>query len=146
MKRILIIGATGNIGRQVIAQLTAMGAAGVRALVRNPDGARLPPEVEVVRGDITYPDTLDAGLAGTDTVFLVWTAPASAASAALERIAKYARRIIYLSAPLKTPHPFFQTPNPSRTLAEEIERRIESSGLEWTFLRPGMFALNARHF
>lgn len=47
---------------------------------------------------------------------------------------------------MKTPHPFFQQPNPSRTQAEDIERRIEASGLEWTFLRPGMFALNSRHF
>ena len=65
---------------------------------------------------------------------------------ALERIAKHARRIVFLTAPLKTPHPFFQQPNPSRALAERIERLIETSGLEWTFLRAGMFAGNARHF
>jgi len=44
--------------------------------------------------------------------------------------------------PLKTPHPFFQQPNPSRTLVEKIELAIESSGLEWTYLRPGMFNSN----
>jgi uncharacterized protein YbjT (DUF2867 family) len=106
----------------------------------------LPPEVEVRRGDLTCPDTLDACLVGIDTVFLVWTAPAAAVATALARIAKHARRIVFLSAPLKTPHPFFQQPNPSRALAEDIERTIEASGLEWTYLRPGMFALNARHF
>jgi uncharacterized protein YbjT (DUF2867 family) len=37
----------------------------------------------------------------------------------------------------------FQQPNASRARAERIERLIETSGLEWTFLRPGMFALNA---
>jgi uncharacterized protein YbjT (DUF2867 family) len=145
MNRILIIGGTGNIGRQVVAQLTATGAP-VRALVRNPHEAHLPPTVEVMRGDLTCAETLDACLAGIDTVFLVWTAPAVAVPAALSRIAKRARRIVFLSAPLKTPHPFFQQPNPSRALAEEIERTIEASGPEWTFLRPGMFALNARHF
>jgi len=145
MNRILIIGGTGNIGREVITQLTARGTQ-VRALVRNPDRARFPPEVEVMRGDLTCPDTLDACLAGIDTVFLVWTAPAGAAAPALGRIAKHSRRIVFLSAPLKTPHPFFQQPNPSRVLAENIERMIETSGLEWTFLRPGMFALNSRHF
>jgi uncharacterized protein YbjT (DUF2867 family) len=145
MNRILIIGGTGNIGRQVVAQLTARGAE-VRALVRNPDGAHFPPEVEVMRGDLTCPDTLDRCLVGIGTVFLVWTAPAGAAAAALARIAKHSRRIVFLSAPIKTPHPLFQQPNPSRVLAEDIERIIETSGLEWTFLRPGMFALNARHF
>ena len=50
---------------------------------------------------------------------------------------------MFLSAPYKTAHPFFQQPNPSRALGEQIERLIESSGLQWTFLRPGMFALNS---
>ena len=53
---------------------------------------------------------------------------------------------MFLTAPLKTPHPFFQQPNPARDLAERIEQLIETSGLEWTFLRAGMFAGNARHF
>jgi uncharacterized protein YbjT (DUF2867 family) len=143
--RILIIGGTGNIGRPVVTQLTATGAP-VRAMVRNPEGARLPPQVEVMRGDLTAPETLDACLAGIDTVFLVWTVPADTAVDALARIAKHARRIVFLTAPLKTQHPFFQQPNSSRVLAEHIERTIESSGLEWTFLRAGMFALNSRHF
>lgn len=98
------------------------------------------------RGDLTLPDTLKEGLTDVDSVFLVWTAPQSAAEAALELIAKYARRLVFLSAPLKTPHPFFQQPNPGRTLAMHLEQLIEASGLEWTILRPGMFGLNARHF
>jgi uncharacterized protein YbjT (DUF2867 family) len=145
MNRILIIGGTGNIGREVITQLTA-NSAQVRALVRNPDTAHFPSCVDVMRGDLTCPDTLDPCLVGIDTVFLVWTAPAAAVVPAIGRIASQVRRIVFLSAPLKTPHPLFQQPNPSRALAEEVERSIESSGLEWTFLRPGMFALNARHF
>jgi uncharacterized protein YbjT (DUF2867 family) len=145
MNRILMIGATGNIGRAVLSQLTEAHGS-VRALVRDPDRASLPPHVEVMRGDLICPDTLDPCLAGIDTVFLVWTAPAAAVVPALERIAKRARRIVFLSAPLKTPHPFFQQPNPPRALAELVERTIESSGLEWTFLRPGMFALDARGF
>ena len=142
MNRILVIGGTGTVGRQVLSRLAATGMQ-VRALARNPGAARLPPQVEVVRGDLTLPDTLDACLDGIETVFLVWTATAAAVAPALERIAKYARRIVFLSAPLKTPHPLFQQPNPGRTMAEQIERLIETSGLQWTFLRPGMFAANA---
>ena len=138
MARILVIGATGRVGRRVVSQLGE-----VRALVRNPAAAGLPAHVEVVRGDLTLPDSLDPALDGIDTVFLVWTAPAAAAAPALQRILSRARRIVYLSAPLKTPHPMVQQPNPPRTMAEEIERRIEGSGVEWTFLRPGMFAGNA---
>jgi uncharacterized protein YbjT (DUF2867 family) len=142
MHRILVIGATGTVGRQVLAQLPATGVQ-VRALARNPHTAGLPPHVDVVCGDLTLPETLDACLDAVDSVFLVWTAPPTAAAPALERIAKRARRIVFLSAPLKTAHPLFQQPNPARALAAQIEQLIETSGLQWTFLRPGMFAANA---
>jgi uncharacterized protein YbjT (DUF2867 family) len=115
----------------------------VRALLRNPDAARLPSQVDVAPGDITVPETLDACLDGVDTVFLVWTAPLAAVAPALERITKHGRRIVFLSAPLKTPHPLFQQPNPVRAIAEEIERLIVASEVQWTVLRPGMFAANA---
>ncbi len=128
MSSILLIGATGTVGRQVASQLTARGEP-VRALV--------------LRGDLTVPETLNRGLEGVDRVFLVWTAPPVRARPALERIAKHAKRIVFLSAPLKTAHPFFQQPNASRTQLTEIEQLIQDSGLGWTFLRPGMFAANA---
>jgi uncharacterized protein YbjT (DUF2867 family) len=142
MNRTLVIGGTSTIGREVLSQLAATGAP-VRALTRNPGPAGLPPEVEVVCGDLTLPGTLDGCLHGVDAVFLVWTAPVAAAAPALERIARHARRIVFLSAPLKTAHPFFQQANPIRALAEHIERLIETTGLQWTYLRPGMFAANA---
>jgi uncharacterized protein YbjT (DUF2867 family) len=142
MNRILVIGGTGTVGRQVVFRLEAMGAQ-VRALLRNPAAAQLPPQVEVLRGDLTLPETLDSCLEGIDKVFLVWTAPAAAVAPALERIAKHARRIVFLSAPLKTAHPLYQQRNPGRAMGEQIERLIETSGLQWTFLRPGMFAANA---
>jgi uncharacterized protein YbjT (DUF2867 family) len=115
----------------------------VLPLTRNPEAAGLPPLVEVVRGDLTLPETLDGCLDGVDAVFLVWTAPPAAVAPALERIAKHARRIVFLSTPLKTAHPFFQQPNPARAFGALIERLIETSGMQWTFLRPGMFAANA---
>ena len=145
MNRVLVIGATGNVGRHVVSRLVSTGAQ-VRALTRNPDKADLPPQVEMMRGDLTVPETLDPCLEGIDTVFLVWVAPPATAAAALERIAKHARRIVFLSAPLKTAHPFFQQPNPMRELNARIERLIETSGLQWTFLRPGIFAANALHW
>lgn len=142
MENILVTGATGTVGRQVVSQLLAKDVR-VRALTRNPGAARFPPQVEVVRGDLTVTETLDACLGGIDAVFLVWTAPPAAVDSALQQIAKFTRRIVFLSAPLKTAHPLFQQPNPLRAMAEHIERLIEASGREWTFLRPGMFAANA---
>lgn len=145
MSPILVIGSTGHVGSQVVAQLREKGVP-VRAMTRMPGTAHLPAQVEVVGGDLTSPETLEPALNGVDTVFLVWTAPPAAFPQVLDRIARRARRIVYLSAPLKTPHPFFQQPNAARVVAEQIEREIEASGLEWTFLRPGMFACNAPHW
>jgi uncharacterized protein YbjT (DUF2867 family) len=144
MSRILIIGATGRTGRQAASQLTATGVQ-VRALARNPQAAGLPAHAEVVQGDLTLPGTLDRCLDGVDAVFLVWTAPPDTIPDVLERIKKHTRRIVYLSAAFKTAHPFFQAsqPNPSVALHSEVERLIEISGRQWTFLRPGMLAANA---
>jgi len=144
MNRILVVGGTGNVGREVVTQLLAAGA-DVRAMVRNPDMAGLPPEVEIRRGDLTAPDTLDPSLNGIDAVFLVWTAPPEAAGRAIECISQHAGRVVYLSAPLKTAHPFFRAslPNPSSILHEAIERLIQASAAQWTILRPGMLACNA---
>ena len=55
---ILVTGATGNVGRQVIQQLIQRGAK-VRALVRNPASANLPNGVEVVQGDRTSAATIE---------------------------------------------------------------------------------------
>jgi len=142
MQRVLVTGATGTVGRQVVLELLATDCQ-IRALARNPDRADLPPQVEVVRGDLTDAESLDRCLDGVEAVFLVWTAPFDAAPAAVSRIARHARRIVLLTTPHKTAHPFFQQPNPLRGQHAELERLIEESGLPWTFLRPGMFAANA---
>jgi uncharacterized protein YbjT (DUF2867 family) len=140
---VLVTGATGRVGRLVIAQLLDVGVP-VRALARRPEAAAmLPADVEVVTGDLTEPKSLDTGLRGVGAVFLVWTAPPATAPAVVERLATYARRVVFLSSPHQTPHPFFRQPNPVAVLHADIERLIAASGLESTILRPGMFASNA---
>ena len=139
---VLVTGATGRVGRAVIDQLIGAGVP-VRALTRRPEAAAtLPANVEVVIGDLTVPETLDAGLRGAGAVFLVWTAAPATAPAVVERLATYARRVVFLSSPHQTPHPFFQQPNPMAVLHADIERLIAAAGLESTIIRPGMFASN----
>jgi len=129
MSRTLIVGGTGTVGRQVVSQLLALDMQ-IRVLTRNPEAARLPRQVEVVSGDLTLPETLNACMEGIDAVFLVWVAPPATVAPALERITRRARRIVFLSAPLKTAHPLFQQPNPGRNLVLQIERIIEASGCQ----------------
>ncbi|WP_431977692.1 SDR family oxidoreductase [Micromonospora haikouensis] len=140
---VLVTGATGRIGRAVVDLLTGAGVP-VRALVRRADAAAtLPADVEVVTGDLTVPGSLDAALPGVGAVFLVWTAPPQTAPAVVDRLAAHARRVVYLSAPHRTPHPFFQQPNPMAALHAGNERLIATAGLDATIVRPGMFASNA---
>jgi uncharacterized protein YbjT (DUF2867 family) len=139
--QILVTGASGQIGREVLAQLDAAGVP-VRALSRTPQTAGLPSGVEVVAGDLSAPETLDAALDAVAAVFLVWTAPLASAARAIDRIASRAERIVFLSAPIRTNHPFFQQPNEVRHIHAGVEDLIERSGMRWTMLRPGPFALN----
>jgi len=146
---VLVTGATGRVGRLVVDELLRAGAA-VRALTRRPEHASLPAGVEVVAGDLTVPTSLDAALEGAAAVFLVWTAAPATAPAVVGRLAAHPspspRRVVYLSSPHQTPHPFFQQPNPLRGLHAEIERLLAATGLETVVLRPGMFASNALHW
>lgn len=142
MNRVLVIGATGRVGRQVVNLLPLH--LHIRALVRSPQSADVPPHVEIFRGDLAAPETLDPALSGSDAVFLVWTVPPATMGAVIERMAKHAKRIVFLSSPHQTPHPLFQQTNPLAHMHAQIESTIAFSGLEWTFLRPGMFSANAR--
>ena len=140
---VLVTGATGRVGRAIVDLLMDAGVP-VRALIhRSEAAATLPANVEVVAGDLTVPESLDAGLRGVRTVFLVWTAPPATAPAVVEQLAAHVQRVVFLSAPHRTPHPFFRQPNPMAELFAEIERLVAASGLESTIIRPGMFASNA---
>jgi uncharacterized protein YbjT (DUF2867 family) len=99
--------------------------------------------VEVVTGDLTVPESLDTALRGAETVFLVWTVPPATAPVVIKRLAAHARRVVFLSSPHQTPHPFFQQPNPMAGLHKSIEGLIAEAGLESTIIRPGMFASNS---
>lgn len=64
---ILVTGATGSVGREVVAQLGSRGHT-VRAVVRDLGAARLPEGTEVVPGDLADPASIAAqvGDAGED--------------------------------------------------------------------------------
>jgi uncharacterized protein YbjT (DUF2867 family) len=146
---VLVTGATSRVGRLLVDELLHAGVP-VRALTRRPEHARLPAGAEVVSGDLTAPPSLDAALDGAEAVFLVWTAAPATAPAVVARLAARTSvqptRVVYLSAPHRTPHPFFQQPNSLRALHVEIERLLAEADLDRAILRPGMFASNALHW
>ncbi|MFE3447498.1 NAD(P)H-binding protein [Nonomuraea sp. NPDC059194] len=67
---ILVTGATGTVGRHIVAQLAEAGHP-VRALTRNPGKASFPEGVEVVAGDLAKTDTLHAAFEGVTAVHLI---------------------------------------------------------------------------
>ena len=68
---VLVVGATGSIGSLAVEEAVRAVRAGhaVRALVRDPGKARrLPPEAQVVVGDVTRPETLSGAVEGVDAI------------------------------------------------------------------------------
>jgi uncharacterized protein YbjT (DUF2867 family) len=131
---ILVIGATGKVGRHVVSGLLERDVR-VRALARNPDAAGLPAGVEVVSGDLSDPQGLAKHLHRVEAVFLVWPFfRADGADEVVDTLARHARRIVYLSAEAagKRRDSFWAA----------VERAIERTATEWTFLQPTGFAAN----
>jgi uncharacterized protein YbjT (DUF2867 family) len=138
MNDILVTGATGNVGRHVVSQLAGAGLA-VRALVRDPSRAKVHENAQVVRGDLTVPETLEPALKDVESVLLIWPGfAAEQAAPVIDAIAAYARRVVFLSADVPEP----ADGEARTTFHHELERLIRRSGLAWTFLRPGGFAVN----
>ncbi|GHO78505.1 nucleotide-diphosphate-sugar epimerase [Ktedonobacter sp. SOSP1-85] len=140
-KTILVTGATGNVGRHVVSQLLDM-AVPVRAVVRNPGSVDLPDGVEIVRGDLAEPSMLGEALAGVEAVFLVWPGlPTSLAPAVLDELKRHARRVVYLSS-MSIREGRAQQAEPITDFHATIEKLIEGSDLNWTFLRISGLATN----
>ncbi|MEV4251287.1 NAD(P)H-binding protein [Streptosporangium canum] len=141
---ILVIGATGNVGRHVLSQLQAMGTADVRALVlpRDATSTRVPDGISVAVGSLDAPDGLAEALTEIKTVFLVWPfLTTRGAPAVLEAIARHAQRLVYLSS-IGVDGRSEERDDPIFKLHAGMERLIEESGLPRTVLRADTIASN----
>lgn len=137
---ILITGATGTVGRPLVAALAARGEP-VRALTRDPSRARFPDGVEVVAGDPSRPESIAAHLEGVRAVFLNSTAIRDSC-AAFADVAKRrgVSRLVALAAYNVEQDLALQ---PSRYIGDrnrECEAAVEDSGLAWVSLRPQVYA------
>jgi len=140
---ILITGATGTNGREIIEQLSAKGVK-ARAMVRKREDVRLPRtlNVEFIKGDFDDASSLDAALAGVEQAFLL--SPSSAEQVTREanfiRAAKRAgvRHVVKFSILGAAPN------SPSRLIRRhgEAEKMLEDSGIVFTMLRPHYFMQN----
>jgi uncharacterized protein YbjT (DUF2867 family) len=130
-----VTGATGNVGREVVAELVKRGVP-VRAVVRDPSSAAPLPGAELVRGDLTDPASTSAALAGADAVFLLPGYPGSAQAARSAGV----RRIVQLSGGSAGSA---DLANAVTRYMRQTETEVRDSALEWTVLRPTAFMSNA---
>lgn len=138
---ILVIGATGTVGSQVIEQLTKRGA-DVRALVRDTTKANFPAGVDIVQGDLLDVDSLRSAFAGVSTLFLLNAVVADEYTQALIalNIAQEVgiERIVYLS--VIHADRYLNVPHFAGKYG--VERMIEQMGLNATILRPAYYISN----
>ena len=141
---ILITGATGTTGREVVQELRRLGAKGVRALVRDPARADFIREAgfETIAGDFGRPETLDAALEGVERALLLTPPTPDTVSqhqdfivAAVGAGLRHVVKLSAIAADADAPEGFGRWHGQSENL-------LKTSGLRWTILRPNFFMQN----
>ncbi|WP_260599258.1 SDR family oxidoreductase [Sphingomonas endolithica] len=138
---ILVIGATGRVGRHVVDQLVQRGA-DVRVLTRDPAKAAFPAGVEVAQGDLLDIDALRAAFSGVSTLFLLNAVTGDEFTQAIItlNIARESgvERVVYLSVL----HADRSVNVPHFAVKSGAERMLEQMGFGATILRPSYFIDN----
>ncbi|HEX8438213.1 SDR family oxidoreductase [Archangium sp.] len=134
--RVLVTGASGNVGAPLVAHLV-QGGASVRVASR--EGTRAPPGTTAVRFDFEDPSTHAPALAGVEKVFLLRPPAVTDVNRHLLPVVRAAkdagvRHVVFLSL-------LGVEKNPVVPHAK-VERFILEAGVPHTFLRPGFFMQN----
>lgn len=151
---VLVVGATGSIGRLVVEEATRHGYA-TRALVRDPEKARrLLPETEVIAGDVTRPETLSRAVDGVDAV--VFTLGSDGAGKVGAESVDYggvrnvlnalgsrtARIALMTSIGVTNRAGAYNRSTEAHDWKRRSERLVRASGMPYTIVRPGWFDYN----
>ncbi|BBA96043.1 hypothetical protein RVR_1169 [Actinacidiphila reveromycinica] len=138
---ILTTGATGRIGAEAV-RLLAGGGLATRALVRDP--TRAPQDgswsgAEIASGDFERPDTLDAAMAGVDTLLLISpSVPAQEIAAIDSAVRQGVKHVVKITNHRATE----DSPVDRRRDHARIEAHLRASGLSHTLLAPNLFMQN----
>lgn len=152
---VLVVGATGSIGRLVVAEALRQGHV-VRALVRDLRRASaLPVEAQRVVGDLTRPDTLVAAVAGINAIVFTQGADGGGKLGA-EQVSyggvrnvlaalrgRLARIALMTAIGVTNRTGAYNRSTEAHDWKRRSERLLRSSGLPYTIVRPGWFDYNA---
>jgi uncharacterized protein YbjT (DUF2867 family) len=145
---ILVTGATGNNGTEIVKRLAAKAQVQVRAMVRNPDRASAIalPQVEIVEGDFDRPATLLGALAGVERAFLLTPSSERAQSqqiafidAALQSGVTHIVKLSQFAADAHSPVRFLR-------YHAAVEAALQASGIAYTLLRPNLYMQGLLNF
>jgi uncharacterized protein YbjT (DUF2867 family) len=134
---ILVTGATGNVGAELVSQLVSCGTP-LRVLTRNHTGPTLPTTVESFQGDLDQPETLRNALNSVRSVFLLGTSRDMPGVISELRRARVEHVTLLSSRSVIGGHE-------SNTIVRMwmlSEATVRSSGLSWTILQPSSFMSN----
>jgi uncharacterized protein YbjT (DUF2867 family) len=151
---VLVVGATGSIGRLVVEEGLREGHA-VRALVRNVDKARqLPREAQLVLGDATRPASLKDAMTGIDAVIFTLGSD-GAGKAGAESVdyggvrnvllalgSRITRIALMTSIGVTNRTGSYNRATEAHDWKRRSERLVRASGLPYTIVRPGWFDCN----
>lgn len=134
--KILVIGATGNVGAPLVAELVARGEK-VKAATRN-SKARFPAGVETVHLDLADPATIEPALAGVDRIYALAPAgsvdPLTPLKPVVEAAAARGIKVVLQTA--------IGVDADDNIPFRQLELTLERSGAPYVILRPNWFADN----
>ncbi|HWJ52583.1 MAG TPA: SDR family oxidoreductase [Propionibacteriaceae bacterium] len=153
-RTVLVVGATGSIGRLVVAEAVRQGYT-TRALVRDRERARqLPADVQVTVGDLTRPDTLIAAVDGIDAVVFTHGS-GGAGKEGSEKVdyggvrnilaalrSRPARIALMTSIGVTNRSGAYNRSTEAHDWKRRSERLVRASGRPYTIVRPGWFDYN----
>jgi uncharacterized protein YbjT (DUF2867 family) len=135
---ILVTGAMGNVGAELVRALAEEGEQ-VRALVRrDADRAKLPAGVEAFVGDLNRTETLAGAVDGVSAIHLLSGYEGMDRLLADARRARVERVVLQSSSAV----PSSDMNNAVARYHILSERAVRDSGLAWTFLQPNSFMSN----
>ncbi|MFG1704621.1 NAD(P)H-binding protein [Nonomuraea sp. M3C6] len=132
---IVVTGATGNVGRELVGLLAAAGEQ-VTAVSRRPAPTPMPTGARWSQGDLADPAGLRDALEGADAMFLLVAGDDPEALLHQAREAGVGRVVLLSSLGAGTRPHLYRHP-------AAFEAAVRGSGLDWTILRPGGFDSNA---
>ncbi len=153
VRDVLVVGATGSVGRRVVAEALARDYR-VRGLVRDEArGELLPPGAEPVLGDLTRPESLRPAAAGVDAVVLTHGAQGTEADLEavdyggvrdlLAALDEPARLVLMTAIGITNRDSAYNRSTHGLDWKRRSERLVRASGNPFTIVRPGWFDYQA---